>query len=320
MEAVASDLVSVVIPVYNAERYIEETLASVLAQTYPQVEIIAVDDGSGDRSVEILRRYGERVRVFTQQNAGAAAARNRGVQEARGKWIAFLDADDLWVPDKLEKQLALKDRFQWSYADCEFMGGVNDGCRDSDFTEKHQGWVIDKLVCGNFIGTSSLVIARDVFLEFGGFCEAMSNIEDWELWLRIAPHYEIGFIDEVLCRYRIHPTSVSRNTRNTLPSHLKVINWAFGDDGPARQWPELKSKAVSQSYSVCSGIAEEEGDLTFALRCAISACRFQPGEIQLWVRSIKAAIKWCLAGVGVRFSMHAWWVGAIFVIEPALRS
>src|SRR5690606_34102704 len=160
MHPPSDQLVSIVIPVYNAEKYLEQTLASIYAQTYPHTEIIAVDDGSSDRSVEILRQHAPRVRLVTQANAGAAAARNRGVREARGKWIAFLDADDLWTPDKLEKQLQLCGQYAWSYTDSVFMGGVNDGLRDSAFTQKHEGYVLEELVCGNFIGTSSILVLR----------------------------------------------------------------------------------------------------------------------------------------------------------------
>lgn len=102
----SSNLVSIIIPVYNAERYLRQTIDSVLGQTYQDIEVVAVDDGSGDGSVEILRDYGESVNWFSQQNLGAAAARNAGVAASSGSYIAYLDADDYWHANKLELQLA----------------------------------------------------------------------------------------------------------------------------------------------------------------------------------------------------------------------
>ena len=124
MQKSISDVVSVVIPVCNAEQYLEDTLKSVFAQTYPHIEIIAVDDGSKDRSVDILESYSDRLVLIKQKNSSAAAARNRGVREAKGKWIAFLDADDLWSPDKIQRQLDACGDCVWSYTDSIFVGGV----------------------------------------------------------------------------------------------------------------------------------------------------------------------------------------------------
>src|SRR5690606_9418837 len=147
--------VSVVIPVFNAASYLLETLASVQAQTYPAIEVIAVDDGSVDESLDMLESFPGSIKIIRQQNSGPAAARNRGAQEASGRWIAFLDADDVWESDKIERQLAACSRFIWSYTDLVFVGGGNDGRRDSEFTQKHSGMILEHLVRSNFIGTSS---------------------------------------------------------------------------------------------------------------------------------------------------------------------
>jgi len=300
MQESMSDVVSVVIPVRNADRYLEDTLQSVFAQTYPHIQVIAVDDGSQDRSVDILERHSDRLVLIKQKNSGAAAARNRGVRVAKGKWIAFLDADDLWSPDKIQRQLDACGRCAWSYTDVIFMGGVNDGRKDSDLNKKYQGRVLEMLVCNNFISTSSVLIHRDVYLDAGGFSETLQSIEDWELWIRLASVHEIAYVDEPLVKYRVHSSSSSRNTRNTLPYHMKVIERAFAENGPAGSLRHLMSSAKARSYSICSQIAEEEGDCSFALRCSVMACRQEPLGIRLWERVFKSFVKYLMHLVGVR--------------------
>lgn len=305
MQEPASDLVSVVIPVYNAEKHLEETLASVFAQTYPHIEIVAVDDGSKDRSIQILEQYPGRIHVVKQTNAGAAVARNRGVQEAKGKWVAFLDADDLWTPDKVQRQLEACSGYAWSHTDSVFVGGVNDGRKDSDFTKKHQGQILEQLICSNFIGTSTLMIQRQVFLDAGGFDESLRSIQDWELWIRIARQHPIGFVDAPLMKYRVHAVSASRSTRKTLPNHLKVIDKVFAIGGPAEALSHLKSSAKARSYGICSQIAEEEGDFSFALRCSMMACQQEPTDPSRWVRVTKAFIKYLLSLLGYKKHLSA---------------
>ncbi|HVL00001.1 MAG TPA: glycosyltransferase [Dongiaceae bacterium] len=318
MQVADWDLVSVIIPVFNAEAHLEETLASVLGQTYPHIEIVAVDDGSTDRSLEILEKYRHRIRVVRQKNGGAAAARNRGAQEARGKWIAFLDADDLWAPDKVERQLGACADFTWSYTDSVFMGGVNDGRRDSELTPKYQGRVLEQLICNNFVGTSSVMIQRQVFLDAGGFSESLRSIEDWEFWIRLASDHNIGYIEEPLVRYRIHSSSSSRSTRSTLPYHMKVIDQVFSEGGPAERLVHLKPSAKAQSYGICSQIAEEEGDYLFALRCAVLACHQLPLAISRWERVVKSFIKYLVSLFGVKVVQQSWWLGAIVAFEPVV--
>jgi glycosyltransferase involved in cell wall biosynthesis len=305
MQKSISDEVSVVIPVYNAEPYLEDTLKSVFAQTYPHIEIIAVDDGSSDRSVDILERYPGRVVLVQQKNSGPAVARNRGVRQAGGKWIAFLDADDLWAPNKIQRQLDACGQFVWSHTDSVFSGGANDGRRDSDFTAKHQGSVLEKLICTNFVSTSTVMIQTQVFLDVGGFDESLRSIQDWELWIRVAKSNDIGYLDEPLTRYRVHAVSTSRNTRRTLPNHLKVIEKVFAVDGPAERLRHLMPSAKASSYSICSQIAEEEGDLSFALRCSLLACKEEPTKLPRWVRAAKTLVKYLLSVLGLRRHLSA---------------
>lgn len=283
-------LVSVVIPVYNAADHLKETLSSILNQTYRNFEIIAVDDGSSDSSIDIIQSF-DGVVLIQQTNSGPAAARNKGVQAAKGEWIAFLDADDLWEPDKLEKQLQTMNGCEWIYSDIFFMGGVNDSRRDSSFSDKPSGNVFDKLICSNFIGTSTVLIRHRVINEVGGFDETLRTIQDWDLWIRIARKYSIAYISEPLVNYRIHSVSASRSSRKTLPNHLRVIEKTFSSGGISEDMMHLKRTAKASSLSICSQIAEEEKDFSFAFQCALRAFIHQPLNKQCTVRMLKTAIK-----------------------------
>lgn len=292
--------VSVVIPVYNGEKYIQETLESVLGQSYPDVEVIVIDDGSTDGTLEILSGYGERLRVFQQKNSGAAAARNKGIQEASGKWVAFVDADDIWLPEKLQKQLAACGEFVWSHTASVFIGGVNHGKLGSDFSTVHSGFVLKELVCGNFITTSTVLVDRKAILDAGGFDLGLRSIQDWDLWIRIASKHQLGYLREAVTKYRVHPASASRNTRKTLPNHLKVIDHAFRKGGPAESLQYLKPVAVASSYGICSYIAEEEGDYWFALKSACGSLMHQPRNRVRWMRMLKIAAKVMILFFGVK--------------------
>lgn len=294
MSAHEPETVSVVIPVFNAGKHLEETLASVFAQTYPNLEVVAVDDGSSDRSLEILAGHGDRIRLVQQANAGSAVARNQGVQAARGTWIAFLDADDLWPSDKIQRQLDACGHLPWSYTDSIFLGGVNDGRRDSEFSQKPSGHVLEALVRGNFISTSTVMIRREAFLAAGGFDASLRSIQDWECWIRIAAANPIGYVDAPLMTYRVHSASTSRKTRATLPNHLAVIDKIFTPGGPASSLQHLKPAARAQSFGICSQIAEEEGDYAFALKCAWQAYAEQPLNRSGGIRAAKSLIKWLI--------------------------
>lgn len=290
-----NDLVSIIIPSFNAEEHIGDAIQSVIDQTYKHIEIIVVDDGSHDRTREIAASFGGSVRVLHQENQGAAAARNCGASHATGSWLAFLDADDIWLEQKLERQLLGIGANKWSYTDARFLGGVNDGQRDSQFTRKPEGNVLRDLVQGNFIGTSTVLMKKQVFEESGGFDSSLQSIEDWELWARIAARHSIAYLDEPCSLYRVHATSTSRNTRRTLPNHLEVIDTIFSRVAYIPNLARLKPYAKATSCSICSYIAEEEGDARFALSCAVRACKYDPFNRIRWIRLAKSWVKFLLS-------------------------
>jgi len=198
------------------------------------------------------------------------------------------------------------------------VGGVNDGKKDSDLNEKYQGRVLEMLVCNNFVCASSVLVRKQAYLDAGGFSEPLRLIEDWELWIRLASVHEIAYVDEPLVRYRVHSSSASRSTRNTLPYHMKVIESVFAEGGPAERLRHLMPSAKARSYSICSQIAEEEGDYSFAFRCSVLACWQEPLGIRLWERAFKAFVKYLMYLVGRPVAQHIWWLAMINAFEPVV--
>lgn len=209
-------LITVVIPAYNAERYLEETLASVRAQTFSDYEILVIDDGSSDRTTEIAAGFSG-VTLLLQKNQGAAAARNTGIRAANGTYVAFLDADDIWFPSKLEKQAAhllAHPRTAWTYTDALVFDEPTRRtiCRIGKRVRLHEGNILRPLLLRCFIPSATPVVKRTVLTEAGLFDEVRSRnvAEDWNLWLRIAERHAATLIDEPLAMIRRHPRNKSR--------------------------------------------------------------------------------------------------------------
>ena len=235
------ELVSVIVPAYDAEATIAETLESVLRQSHAALEILVVDDGSRDRTAEIvaaLARDDSRIVLLRQANAGVAAARNRGLAAARGRLIAPLDADDLWHPQKIERQL-----------ECLARGGPDTGmvyCWSADIDDR--GWLIKlrldldrfegdvyaALVLANFIGNSSVpLIRRDLLGEIGGWdaslrADGAQGCEDWLLYLQLAERCRVGLVPAFLVGYRQRSSAMSRDAGQMERSFSRVLAAARG--------------------------------------------------------------------------------------------
>lgn len=228
-------LISVIVPAYNAAETIEETLRSIAAQTHSAIEVLVVDDGSTDETAAIVQRFrqgDDRFRIITQANAGVAAARNSGAALARSDLLAFVDADDLWARDKLERQLAALEAagpeaglaYSW-YAMID---------RDSRifYSERfvpRSGWVLDALLVNNFIGNgSSALVRRAAFDAAGGFEPALraagaQGCEDILFYCRVAEHYSFALVPDYLVGYRQYRESMSGNLDVMLRSWLMVV-------------------------------------------------------------------------------------------------
>lgn len=227
-------LVSVVIPAYNSAAFIAETLDSVLAQTHRNFEVVVVNDGSPDTAelesalAPFLAGGGGRVRYFRQENRGAGAARNRGVMEARGEFVAFLDADDLWLPGYLEEQLAFMRAggYDLAYTDALLFGDSPQAGKTYMETAPSEGPVTFlSLVRGECnVITSGVVARRGAVVEAGLFDEGLRNSQDFELWTRLAWRgARLGYQRKVLVRYRCHEGSLSGDALNRLARELRVL-------------------------------------------------------------------------------------------------
>lgn len=211
-------LVSVIIPAYKAGQYIEETVRAVLAQTHSNFELIIVDDGSPDNQatvIEPLVQEDSRIQYIKQKNGGVSSARNHGYRLSKGAFLAFLDADDTWLPNNLEKKLA---KFQ---SDAAF-GLVHSDMAIMDSQSQltgetksgKEGHILDDLLSWN--GTcvptpSSILVKREVVEKVGGFDLELSNAADQEFFFRVAKHYKIGRVPEVTWWYRIHDNNMHSN-------------------------------------------------------------------------------------------------------------
>lgn len=205
--------VSVIIAVLNCADTIERAVESALAQTWTDYEIIVVDGGSTDGTLEKLRPYGGRIRLMAQTGKGVSNARNEGIKASRGEYIAILDADDEWLPEKLKVQMAyLQDHPEtdmvfsdvyWYDVNGEFKGRVYKA-PGVDFST---GRVFDRIFEDNFISTGTTLIKRGCFEEAGFFDETIFYAEDTELWLRMAYIFRIGYLAEPLIKYRLRPAS-----------------------------------------------------------------------------------------------------------------
>jgi glycosyltransferase involved in cell wall biosynthesis len=232
----SSSLVSVVIPTYNSAEYIEEALNSVFEQTFNEFEIIVIDDGSTDNTRTILDKYSGRIKYFYQNNKGPAGARNHGIEEVTGKYIAFLDADDIWMPAKLEKQVAL-------FRQREGLGMVTTGvCSFDDkgvfgfSTDKReklmQGDIARNIFLKSDIGTPTVMVPKIVFDKVGLFEENIRYGEDDNMWIRIASHYDVELIDEALVKVRNHPRRATRDQlelQQAVLENIQMLKTKYGD-------------------------------------------------------------------------------------------
>ena len=229
--------ISVVIPAYNAEQTIGRTLDSVLAQTRAADEIIVVDDGSADASADVIRSYGDKVRLIQQENAGVSVARNAGIEAAAGDWIAFLDGDDEWLPDKLKLQAEHLQRhpdLRWTYGN--FYN--QDQRESSDQTPAHVSPELMSLLAGGerlddylqafvnygYAWTGTIMVRRDVFQTVGMFKPGMKIAQDTDLWFRIAYLYpKIGYLSQPLSIYHLDTPGSSMKINYTVDFMIDFV-------------------------------------------------------------------------------------------------
>ncbi|NEP60709.1 MAG: glycosyltransferase [Symploca sp. SIO2G7] len=264
-------LISVIIPAYNAAQTILETVDSVLHQTVADFELIVINDGSQDTTLELISGIKDpRLQVISYPNAGLAVSRNRGVARARGTYISFIDADDLWTPDKLELQLqALKANPEaavaYSWTDCidKASNFLRPGSHISVL-----GDVYAKLLLGNFLENgSNALICKQALIAVGGFDESLPAAQDWDLYLRLAINYQFVVVPSPQVLYRISTNSMSSNVLQLESASLQVIDKAFAQAPATLQ--HLKKYSLANLYSYLTfkaveGLPQRQQGLTAA--------------------------------------------------------
>lgn len=296
-EHAASDkdhpLVSVIIPAYNASAFIEETLDSARTQTYQNLEILVVDDGSQDETPQIVEAAAAedaRVRLLRQKNQGVAAARNHAIEASSGEFIAPLDADDLWFSEKIERQVERMQRgsrpgepklglvYTWWFAIDEENGFL--GASDEFAVE---GRALEALIYQNFIGNASIPLFRKECLDdVGGYDPSLKErngqgCEDWDLTLRVAERYALGVVPEHLVCYRGVENSMSNNCASMARSYELVMR------GLSRRHPEIPQRVYAWSrshyYFYLVGLCYNTGDHAGVLRYAWEGLRADPAAV-----------------------------------------
>lgn len=193
-------LVSVIIPTFNRAPWLKEAVASVQAQTYPGIELIVVDDGSTDNTGAMLQELAPAIRVLRQEHAGVSVARNRGVKASQGELVAFLDSDDLWLPQKIATQVALfrhEPQTQACYTD-EIWIRYGVRVNPKHLHRKHDGWMFLPSLLRCLISPSSIMLRRSLWEHLGGFDESLPACEDYDLWLRLTLHVPVRLLPERL--------------------------------------------------------------------------------------------------------------------------
>ncbi len=250
--------VSAVISSFNYERFIRETIESVLSQTYPIAEVIVVDDESTDDSVEIIKTFGPPVRLVEQKNQGVCVARNNGARLASGEIIMFLDSDDLWLPNKVERQIeAFKQDREVGLVSCGIRAFGIDGRTIYESVEGRGGWIAKDIILmrETVLNTTASVLAvrRGVFEKIGGFDERREIFaaEDRDFCYRAAEVSKHGFVPEMLVDYRLHGSNGHLNIRGMeralLASYEKIFSKA--DDETLR----LKTESYGNLYTMLAG-------------------------------------------------------------------
>lgn len=276
----AQPLVSVIIPSYNSGEYITETINSILKQSYKNIEIIVVDDGSTDRTARILQNYikNNNIKYILQENRGVSRARNTGIASSKGGIVALCDADDVWVENKLELQVPLFNNQDVAlvYGGTEVFGDDIDIDMDHSKAFK-RGGIFDDLMRGNFICTSSTLIRKEVIKKVGGFDEKLKFVEDLDLWLRITSKYKADFTPERVVKYRIHSGNTSSNYVQQYQVEVDVVKRACSRLNIPKQ---LAKKYLYFSYWRLSYFSAESKDYKVAIKALMSAIYLNPMKLE----------------------------------------
>lgn len=303
-------LVSIVIPSYNSEKYIADTIDSILKQSLKDFELIIVDDGSKDRTPAIVSEYESPVRLITQTNAGVCVARNRGLKEAQGQFICFMDHDDYWFPEKLARQIEVftshpeagvvySSFVRWHISeDAGFPApdSFDIASIPDEIDPEFSGWIYHHFLIDCWMLTSTAMFRVDVLQECGGFDVTLPYSEDWELWLRISRVYPMIKLKRPTTLYRQHKDQgnlVVRDVdfRTSLLTNT-VEKWGFysNDGRRTNRHQFFKQLALYHASFALSHL--NAGKLDIALRSFLKAWRCAPSNLKYLAYIPMALLGW----------------------------
>jgi glycosyltransferase involved in cell wall biosynthesis len=276
---VREPLVSAVIPAYNAARTLRAAVESVLLQTVRDIEVIVVDDGSEDDTAEVARAISDpRVTLVSQANLGASAARNAGIRSAHGRYVAFLDADDLWLPDKLARQLALlRSRPDVHAVHCGATY-VDDELRVLS-VHKCRPWrdaLLDVLLFENLAAFPSTLLGKREKLEQRGFDTSLVMHEDWDMAIHAARHWNLQPVESPLTLYRVHRGNRSRDVERHVRSGLHILDRTFADPSLPTRIQSRRTKVYARYYTMLAAAALKYGQWRQGARWSVTAVGIHP--------------------------------------------
>lgn len=284
--------VSVIIPAYNKAEWTAQTVDSVLQQTYPNIEVIVVDDGSKDHTRQRLSVYGDRIRYIYKDNGGACSARNEGIRQATGEFVAFLDCDDLYLEDKVAASVAYlreNPRFVFIHTAVNFIDDQNNvvGYR-SHPKSRYEGWIAQRLIFENYICNSTIVVRQEALQQAGFFDESFFMPADWDMWLRLAEVGQVGFINRPLTQYRVSAHYIMNNLEKSEDEERVVIEKFFGrHPGAGNAFRKRVSSNLYLRYALAHFLKQNSGRSREQFKMAL-------GTDPL---NIKAAFLWAYAAL-----------------------
>lgn len=296
-------LVTAILPVFNRAESVARAIDSVLSQSWGNLELVIVDDGSADGTVDVIESYRGRARILRQENGGAYAARNLALGYARGEIVAFIDSDDAWLPGKLERQVPLlSGDVGLVYGDIEIVakpcdGAQNIGVTGFELVRPHRGLVLDRFVWGNFVPTCSALVRRSALEEIGGFAEESRVSTDYLTWFRIARRYPFDYVDAPVTRYTMHAAGISHDLGRSLAARIAL----FRAERERTADPEVRAILEQLLFNL-------------GLHLALAAVRGRANRVEKPYRLARGAAASVDGGRALRF------IGAFFANQIGLRA
>ncbi len=227
--------VSVIIPNYNYANYVGQAIESVLSQTYRNIEVIVVNNGSTDNSLEVLEKYREKIVLVDQENLGQSGSRKSGLSRATGEYISFLDADDFWEPEKIERQIALfSNKTELVYCGISRYDEVNQKISSIDIPSYRgdcsYAFIDFPAVSIVLSGESTSIFTRSLFEQVGGFDPELNSSAGWDFFRRCSKFTEFDFVPEPLTNYRLHSSNMSNSSANSISDIRRAYGKMFADE------------------------------------------------------------------------------------------